>query len=98
MAKAKKDTDRVMLTPEQQVAVSLRMQRIARLIDKELKKATGTRVPFSLFTWGGGRSQYVANVDRTDAMTVMRETLDRWERHEPDLGPPHMDGKGEPRQ
>jgi hypothetical protein len=92
-----KETEFV-LTPEQQVKVSLKMQRIARLIDKELKDAAGVRVPFSLFVWGGGRSQYVANVDRGEAMKVMDETLHRWRRGEPDLGPPHMDGIGEPKQ
>jgi hypothetical protein len=86
------------LTPQQQVKVSLQMQRIAKLVDKELRKAAGVRVPFSMFTWGGGRSQYVANVDRSDAMAVMQETLDRWNRHEPDLGPPHLDGNGETKQ
>jgi hypothetical protein len=91
-------TDGVTLTPEQQIAVSLRMQRIGRLVAKELRKAAGVPVPFSLFVWGGNRSQYVANVDRGDAMAVMQETLDRWRRHEPDLGPPHLDGYGEPRQ
>jgi len=93
----KKD-DGVMLTAQEQVRVSLAMQRIAKIIDKEMRKAVGTRVPFSLFTWGGARSQYVANVDRSDAMLVMQETLDRWRRHEPDLGAPHLDGKGETRQ
>jgi hypothetical protein len=94
----KKKSDGVMLSAQQQVRVSLAMQRIARIVDKELRRAAGTRVPFSLFTWGGGRSQYVANVERADAMTVMQETLDRWNRHEPDLGTPHLDGKGETRQ
>lgn len=86
------------MTPQQQIKVSLAMQRIAKLVDKELRKAAGEAVPFSLYTWGGDRSQYVANVDRASAMKVMQETLDRWKRHEPDLGAPHMDGKGEPRQ
>lgn len=88
----------VMLTAQEQVQVSLVMQRIAKIVDKELRKAAGRRVPFSLFTWGGARSQYVANVTRADAMTVMQETLQRWKRHEPDLGAPHLDGKGETRQ
>ncbi|SDW77283.1 hypothetical protein [Roseicitreum antarcticum] len=93
-----KNKSGVMLTAQQQVRVSLAMQRVAKMVDKELHKAAGEPVPFSLFTWGGGRSQYVANVERADAKTVMRETLARWDRHEPDLGPPHTDGKGETRQ
>ena len=98
MKKTPIQNDGVMLSPQQQVKVSLAMQRIAKTVDRELRKAAGTGVPFSLFTWGGGRSQYVANVDRGDAMKVMQETLDRWKRHEPDLGAPHMDGIGETRQ
>lgn len=90
--------DPIALTAQQQIAISLVMQRVAKLVDKEFRKAAGTRVPFSLFTWAAGRSQYVANVSRSDAIMVMQETIDRWKRHEPDLGPPHMDGKREPHQ
>ncbi|MEM7317533.1 MAG: hypothetical protein AAF408_00780 [Pseudomonadota bacterium] len=86
------------MTPEQQIAISKRLKKIARLIDKELSKAAGETVPFSLFVWCDNRSQYVANITRSDAMLVLQETLDRWKRNEPDLGPPHMDGQGEPMQ
>jgi hypothetical protein len=86
------------MTPEQQIRVSRRLKRIARLLDKELSQAAGVKVPFSLFIWGDGRSQYVANIDRQDAMAVMEETLTRFKRHEPDLGPPHLDGIGETKQ
>lgn len=75
------------LTFEQQIAISKRLQRIARLIDVELKKATGERVPWSLYTWGGQRCQYVSNVDRGQAKIAMRECLDRW--NEPQDPPPH---------
>lgn len=79
------------LTFEDQVAISRRMQRIARLVDAELMKATGgTRVPFSLYTWGGHRSQYVSNCAREDAKVAMRECLARWdEAQDP---PPHEFG------
>lgn len=67
------------LTFLDQVAISQKMQDIARMIDAELSKATGgKRVPFSLYTWGGHRSQYVSNVDRDQAKVAMQETLDRW--------------------
>lgn len=76
------------LTFADQVAVSKRMQKIARMIDAEMKKATGgKRVPWSLYTWGGHRSQYVSNVKRDDAKVAMQETLDRW--NEPQDPPPH---------
>ena len=88
----------VILSARQQIAVSKEMQRVARVIDRNLTRVAGQRVPFSLFVWGGARSQYVANVSRAEAMEVMQETLNRWHRHEPDLGPPHLDGIGEVKQ
>lgn len=78
------------LTYEQQVAIARRLQKIARLIDKELKAATGQRVPFSLYTWGGNRSQYISNVDRAEVKAAMQETLDRW--NEPQDPPPGQGG------
>lgn len=67
------------LTYTENVAIGRALQGIAHLIDKELSKATGgKRVPFSLYTWGGHRSQYVSNSPRDDVKTAMRETLDRW--------------------
>lgn len=75
------------MTFGQQVAISRRLQKIARMIDRELSSAAGCRVPFSLYTWGGHRAQYVSNVARDDAKVVMRECLDRWQ--EPQDPPPH---------
>jgi hypothetical protein len=77
------------LTFADQVEIALRLQRIARMIDKELSKAAGgKRVPFSLYTWGGHRAQYVSNVARDDAKVAMQECLDRW--GEPQDPPPHQ--------
>lgn len=75
------------LTFAQQVAISRRLQKIARMIDRELEAAAGERVAFSLYTWGGQRSQYISNAPRDDIKAAMRETLDRWE--EPQDPPPH---------
>lgn len=76
------------LTFDQQVKISKRLQRIARLIDKELAAAAGERVAFSLYTWGGHRCQYVSNTDRDQAKIAMQECLDRWS--EPQDPPPHQ--------
>lgn len=79
------------LTFDDQVRISRRLQAIARLIDRELMKASGgKRVPFSLYTWGGHRSQYVSNCAREDARVAMRECLDRWD--EPQDPAPHEFG------
>ena len=67
------------LTYADNVAIGRALQKIARMIDKELFEATGgKRVPFSLYTWGGHRAQYVSNCARDDAKEAMRETLARW--------------------
>lgn len=76
------------LTFEQQIAISRVLQKIARQIDKELTKAAGESVPFSLYTWGGNRSQYVSNTDRDQVKVAMQETLDRWSK--PQDPPPHQ--------
>lgn len=65
-------------TFEQQVAVAKSLRRIAKMIDKELAKAGAPRMPWSLFTWGGHRGQYVSNVERKHARLAIQETLERW--------------------
>lgn len=76
------------LTFADQVAISKRLRKLARMIDRELSGATGgKRVPFSLYTWGGHRAQYVSNVEREQAKIAMKECLDRWA--EPQDPPPH---------
>lgn len=75
------------LTHLENVAVSRELRDIAKMIDQRLKRAAGgKRVPFSLFTWGGNRSQYVSNTDRDQAKRAMEETLARWAE---DDGPIH---------
>ena len=75
------------LTHAEQIKLSRNLQRIAKLLDKELAKATGgKKVLFSLYTWSGGRSQYVSNAMREDVKKGMREILERWDQDE---GPVH---------
>lgn len=79
------------LTHDQQVKMSRALKRIAKMIDRELEKAAGQRVAFSLYTWGafGGdeRIQYVGNGDRDAVRDTMRKLLDRWDQ--PPDPPPH---------
>lgn len=78
------------LTLEENIAVSKRLQAIAREIDRSLREAAGgKRVPFSLYTWGGHRSQYVSNAPRDDVKRAMQETLDRWSEDDGPLREPH---------
>lgn len=75
------------LTFEDQVKISRKLSSIAKQIEKRLEKACGKKVPFSIYTWGGHRAQYVSNCAREDAKTAMTECLDRWdEQQDP---PPH---------
>lgn len=76
------------LTFDDQVQIGRALQRIAKMIDRELSKAAGgKRVPFSLYTWGGHRAQYVSNAPRQDVKACMVETIARWNEAQ-DL-PPH---------
>ncbi len=76
---------------DDQVKISRNLQRLAKLLDKELIKVTGKRVPWSLYTWGGNRCQYISNSPREESKVAMQECLDRW--NEPQEPPPH-DWKG----
>ena len=79
------------LTYEEQVRIARRLPHIARLIDRELVKAAGgKRVPWSLYTWGGNRCQYISNTSRDQAKIAMQDTLDRW--NEPQDPPPGKRG------
>ena len=76
------------LTFADQVAIAHRLQDIARHISAELSAAAGGKtVPFSLYTWGSFRSQYVSNARRDDVKVGMRELLERWDE---DDGPLHQ--------
>ncbi|MFN3250100.1 hypothetical protein [Roseibium album] len=75
------------LTPTDNIAISKELETIARMVSKRLMRATGGKpVPFSLYTWGGNRSQYVSNIDRDQVKAAMQETLERWNE---DDGPLH---------
>lgn len=71
----------------EQVKLSRLLPRIARLIDKEIKKEGLPKQPWSLYTWGGNRCQYISNTERAQAKVAMQECLDRWT--EPQDPPPH---------
>lgn len=68
--------------------ISNRLQRIARVIERELEKAGVSRdeAQFSLLVWGPDRVQYVSTAEREDVKKAMREVLDRWDTPGADLG------------
>lgn len=80
------------LTIDQQARMSRALRKIAKMIDRELEKAAGQRVAFSIYTWGAfdgdERIQYVGNGERDAVKDTMRRLLEQWD--EPPDPPPHM--------
>ena len=71
----------------EQVLLAKTLPEIAKQIDKMIADAGLPKQPWSLYTWGGNRCQYISNTAREDSRKAMRETLDRWdEQQDP---PPH---------
>lgn len=75
------------ITFAEQIALSANLQDIAKMIDAEILRVTGRKMPWSLYTWGGHRAQYVSNAPREETKLAMQECLDRW--NEPQDPPPH---------
>ena len=74
------------------VRIGNRLQRIARMLEKELEKAGATSddTQFSLIVWGTGRMQYVSNAERPDVRNAMKEMVAKWDADGEDLGKPIM--------
>lgn len=71
----------------EQVKLAVLLPEIAREIDKMVAEAGLPKQPWSFYTWGGMRCQYISNVPRDQSRVAMKETLDRWdEQQDP---PPH---------
>lgn len=73
------------------VRVGSRLQKIARLIEKELEKVGAPRghTTFSLLVWGPGRTQYVSTAEREDVRKAVIEMVGKWTA-EQDLGVPTL--------
>lgn len=69
-----------------QVHLARLLPEIAKTIDKMIADAGMPKQPWSLYTWGGNRCQYISNTDREQTRAAMRETLDRWgEQQDPPI-------------
>ncbi|HEY3795137.1 MAG TPA: hypothetical protein VGM09_25205 [Bradyrhizobium sp.] len=77
------------LNDAQRRRLSQDLKRIAKVIERELERATGQSVGFSLVIWGAfGEDrmiQYVANVAREDAARHMLGLLEAWDEGMPDI-------------
>lgn len=72
---------------DEQVALAKLLPKIARKIDTMIRDAQLPRQPWSLYTWGGNRCQYISSAPRADCKRAMEETLARWD--DPQDPPPH---------
>ncbi|GGA80541.1 hypothetical protein GCM10011369_23090 [Neiella marina] len=65
------------------IAVSRKLQQIAKELDKELAKAAnGQRMGFSLIVFSdstAGQTNYVSNCSRPEAALALQKVLDRWQ-------------------
>ena len=81
-------------TEERQLNVRIgnRLQRIARLLQKEFSKcgAKEDQVQFSLLVWGPGRMQYVSDAERSTVKEAMQEMVAKWDDDKQELGKPEM--------
>ena len=62
----------------EQVKLATLLPEIAREIDRMVADAGLPKQPWSLYTWGGFRCQYISNTAREQSRIAMKETLDRW--------------------
>jgi hypothetical protein len=69
--------------------ISNRLQRIGRMLEKELTKAAGKEddVHFALLVFHGGRVQYCSNAERDSIRDAMKELVSKWDIPGADLGP-----------
>ncbi len=76
------------MTPED-LKVSKKAQRLARMLDKELERIAGKPMGFMLVTFTLGvpnnRPTYISNCHREDMAGAMRELLKLWDEGMPDV-------------
>ncbi len=58
------------------------LPEIAKTIDKMIADAGIPKQPWSLYTWGGNRCQYISNTNREQTRAAMTETLARWDEQQ----------------
>jgi len=66
----------------EQIRLAHLLPEIAKTIDKMVEDAGLPKQPWSLYTWGGNRCQYISNTAREDSRAAMQETLARWDEQQ----------------
>jgi hypothetical protein len=67
------------------VAVSQRLQDLARELDRQLEDIAGEPVGFTLIVYTSPRASYISNVDRKVAIREMLRLLAAWRAGMPDI-------------
>ncbi|MEB2353355.1 MAG: hypothetical protein OZ924_18340 [Burkholderiaceae bacterium] len=67
------------------IALSERLQDIARQIDRMIETAAGERVAFTLIVFTEGRASYVSSASRAESIREIKHLLGLWEQGMPDI-------------
>lgn len=67
------------------ISVSLRLQDLARELDRCLEDISGEPVGFTLIVYTHPRASYISNVERPVAVREIRALLDAWADGMPDI-------------
>lgn len=66
-------------------ALSLELKNIASRLSKDIDRAAGTHMGFTLLVYTEGRASYISNVAREDAVRELKHLLSIWEAGMPDI-------------
>lgn len=67
------------------IALSERLQDIARQLDRMIETAAGERVAFTLIVFTEGRASYVSSASRAESIREIKHFLGLWEQGMPDI-------------
>lgn len=71
------------------VAVSQRLQDLARELDRQLEDIAGEPVGFTLIVYTSPRASYISNARREESVREIKYLLSLWEQGMPDV-PAHQ--------
>lgn len=71
------------------ISVSLRLQDLARELDRRLEDIAGEPVAFTLIVFTAPRASYISNARREESVREIKYLLSLWEQGMPDV-PAHQ--------
>ena len=67
------------------IRLSEGLQDIAKRLDKDIERAAGERVGFTLLVFTEGRASYISTVQRDVSVQEIKRLLGIWEQGMPDV-------------